>query len=136
MTDKIVLDTDAFSVLYRKGPNFQAYAARLTGKIPVLSFTTVAEVHFGAAKKGWGPQRVSGLVEALRRYVIAPYDDEMPVLWGALRAQAQQSGHALGADAQINDLWIATTAIYHEAPLLTGNVRHFENFPGLDLIQV
>jgi predicted nucleic acid-binding protein len=39
----------------------------------------------------------------------------------------------LGAATQTNDLWVATTAIYHDAPLLTANRRHFENFPGLSL---
>lgn len=57
MTENIVVDTDAFSVIYRKGQAFAAYSACLSGNIPVLSFATVAEVRFGAAKKGWGQDR-------------------------------------------------------------------------------
>ena len=52
---------------------------------------------------------------------------------GPLKAQAANAGHPLGAAIQTNDLWVATTAIYHDAPLLTANRRHFENFPGLSL---
>jgi predicted nucleic acid-binding protein len=32
------------------------------------------------------------------------------------------------------DLLIATTCLYHEAPLLTRNRRHFERVPGLRLL--
>lgn len=134
MSKELVLDTDAFSVVFQKRGNHESFARHLVGRVPILIFATVAELHFGASKAGWGERRVTGLEEAVRRYVIAPYDAKMPVLWGSLRAQAQSLGHALGADNQINDLWIATTAIYYQAPLLTGNVRHFEGFPGLTLV--
>lgn len=134
MSNELVLDTDAFSNLWQKRGNHGDYARHLPGHIPVLSFATVAEVRFGAAKAGWGPNRIVALEQAMRRYVIAPYDASMPVLWGTLRAQAQQLGHPLGQDSQINDLWIAATAIYYQAPLLTGNTRHFANFSGLTLV--
>jgi tRNA(fMet)-specific endonuclease VapC len=134
VSNEIVLDTNAFSNLLQKRGNHQEYARHVDGHIPVLSFATVAEVHFGAARAGWGRPRIAALDEAVRRYVVAPYDATMPVLWGTLRAQAQKLGHPLGADSQINDLWIAATAIYYQAPLLTGNRRDFENFPGLALI--
>ncbi|MGC4857050.1 hypothetical protein ACLQ24_27680 [Micromonospora sp. DT4] len=71
------------------------------------------------------------LDEAVRRYVVAPYDQELARLWGRLKAQAQSAGHALGQTAQTNDLWICATAIRYEAPLLTLNRRHFDSFPGL-----
>jgi len=134
VTNEVVVDTDAFSNLWQKTGNHQAYAQAILGHIPVISFATIAEARFGAAKKGWGARRIADLEEAIRRYVVAPYDEAMPVLWGTLRAQAQTLGHPLGQDSQINDLWIATTAMYYQAPLLTGNVRHFEKFPNLAVI--
>ena len=94
----------------------------------------VAEAHFGAAKRGWGQQRLDQLEQAIRRYLVAPYDDDLARLWGRLKAQAQRSGHPLGQNSQTNDLWICATAVYHNAPLLTLNRRHFANFPGLVLL--
>lgn len=84
-------------------------------------------------RAGWGERRRQSLEEAIRRYVVAPYNEEIAKLWGTLKAQAANAGHPLGAATQTNDLWVATTAIYHDAPLLTANRRHFENFPGLSL---
>ena len=66
-----------------------------------------------------------------RRYVVVPYDVGMARLWGRLKAQAQALGHPLGQNEQSNDLWVCATAMYHNAPLLTLNRRHFESFPVL-----
>jgi tRNA(fMet)-specific endonuclease VapC len=129
----VVVDTDVFSLLFR-GQDVDLYRRHLDGAVPVLSFASVAELHYGAIRAGWGERRQQDLEEAIRRYVIAPYNEEMAKLWGTLKAQAVRAGHPLGANAQANDLWICTTAMYHDAPLLTANRRHFEDFPGLSLL--
>jgi tRNA(fMet)-specific endonuclease VapC len=129
----VVVDTDVFSLLFR-GQDVEQYRRHLDGAVPVLSFASVGELHFGATRANWGERRQQALEEAIRRYVVAPYNEELAKLWGTLKAQAMNSGHALGANAQTNDLWICATAIYHDAPLLTANRRHFEGFPGLSLL--
>ncbi|WP_151484064.1 type II toxin-antitoxin system VapC family toxin [Streptomyces albicerus] len=129
----VVVDTDVFSNLFA-GIDVDRYKSHLTGVVPTLSFTSVAELYYGAAKAGWGDRRVGALEEAIRRYLVAPYDVDMARLWGKLKSQAQGLGHPLGQPHQANDLWIAATAIYYNAPLLTGNHRHFSGFPGLSLI--
>lgn len=125
----VVVDTDAFTVIWRGEPT--NLADQLIGTVPLVSFATVAELHFGAAKAGWSERRVLALEEGIRRYVVAPYDPELARLWGRLKSQAQAAGHPLGHAAQTNDLWICATAIYHNSPLLTLNRRHFDGFPGL-----
>jgi tRNA(fMet)-specific endonuclease VapC len=129
----VVVDTDVFSLLFR-GQDVDVYSRHLDGAVPVLSFVSVGELHYGAAYACWGERKQLALEEAIRRYVIAPYDEEMARLWGTLKAQAVKAGHALGHNAQANDLWVCATAIYHDAPLLTANRRHFEDFPGLSLL--
>ncbi|WP_221348433.1 type II toxin-antitoxin system VapC family toxin [Streptomyces beigongshangae] len=129
----VVVDTDVFSRLF-SGVDTDDYKSHLTGTVPTLSFTSVAEIYYGAAKAGWGDRRLTALEEAVRRYLVAPYDADMARLWGKLKSQAQSLGHPLGQPHQTNDLWIAATAIYYNCPLLTGNVRHFSGFPGLSLI--
>ena len=78
--------------------------------------------------------RTSRRSGGIRRYLIAPYNEEIAKLWGTLKSQAVRAGHPLGAPEQTNDLWVCTTAVYHDAPLLTANLRHFQNFPGLTLL--
>jgi tRNA(fMet)-specific endonuclease VapC len=129
-----IVDTDVFSCLWQRRDGYRDFARRLTGRTPALSFVSVGEARFGAAKNNWGPRRLSELQDALRRYLIVPFDDQMPQVWGSLKAQAVSIGHPLGQAHHTNDLWIAATAIFHDAPLLTGNTRHFEGFPNLDLL--
>jgi len=95
----------------------------------------VAEVQFGAAYASWGERRLKQLEAALKVYVIAPYNPQMAKLWGHLKAQARRAGHPLGVNDHSNDLWIAATAIFHDAPLVTNNHRHFEGLAGLRLLQ-
>ncbi|MCO6006425.1 type II toxin-antitoxin system VapC family toxin [Actinoallomurus purpureus] len=131
--DHVVVDTDVFSYLFQ-GVNTSDYEPHLKGVVPVLSFTTVGELHFGAAKRGWGARRVTQLDEAIRRYLVVPFDEDLARLWGQLKAQAVRKGHPLGDAMHNNDMWICATAIFHDAPLLTNNVRHFSGFPGLSLL--
>ena len=42
--------------------------------------------------------------------------------------------HPLGHNTQSNDLWVAATAIFYDAPLLTNNRAHFADMPGLQLV--
>lgn len=128
----VVVDTDIFSYLFR-GQEVDRYRPHLDGAVPVLSFASVGELHYGAIRAGWGERKKRDLEESIRRYVVAPYNEDIAKLWGTLKAQAMRSGHPLGSAPQTNDLWVCVIAIYHSAPLLTGNRRHFEDFPGLSL---
>jgi len=53
-----------------------------------------------------------------------PYSVDMAKLWGHLKTQARKSGHSLGQNDHTNDLWIATAAIFYDAPLppTTGHI--------------
>jgi tRNA(fMet)-specific endonuclease VapC len=93
-----------------------------------------AELHFGATKRSWGERKVSQLDEAIRHYLITPWDEDLARLWGQLKAQAVKAGHPLGGASHNNDLWICASTIYYSAPLLTNDLRHFTGFPGLTLL--
>jgi predicted nucleic acid-binding protein len=111
----VVVDTDVFSLLFRR-QDVALYQPHLTRVVPVLSFVSVAELHYGATMANWGERRRRDLAEAVRRYLIAPYNEELAKLWGHLKAQAVRTGHPLGNNSQANDLWICATAIYYSAP--------------------
>ena len=48
----VIVDTDAFSQLWQNPTAATSFAPSLVGSVPVISFTTVAELHYGAAKYG------------------------------------------------------------------------------------
>lgn len=41
------------------------YRSLLIGRRFVVSFQTVAEIRFGARRRGWGPERIARVVERL-----------------------------------------------------------------------
>lgn len=127
--EAVLLDTDVFSFLWQDRPEAAPYRPLVTGRIGVLSFTSVAEAHYGARRRRWGERRMAELEAALSPYLVLPYNRELAALWGHLRAELEAKGTPTGT----NDLWIAATALSYGLPLITNNRRHFERVPGLQL---
>lgn len=58
----VVVDTDVFSLLFLfRGQDVDLYRRHLNGAVPVLSFASVGELHYGAVKAGWGERRRQSL---------------------------------------------------------------------------
>jgi tRNA(fMet)-specific endonuclease VapC len=130
----LVFDTDVASYLYGNRPEAGKYERHLRNAVPALAFTSVAELHYGAHRNEWSARRISHLDTYIRRFLMLPFDDDLPRLWARLRAHATRSGHPLANRDNSNDLWIAACAVHYEAPLITGNTRHFVDLPGLDVL--
>jgi predicted nucleic acid-binding protein len=130
----LILDTDVASYLYGKRPEASKYKRHLRNAVPALAFMSVAELHFGAHRNEWSEPRVIHLDAYIGRFLMLPFDDRLPRLCARLRAHAASAGHPLARPENSNDLWTAACAIQYEAPLLTGNVRRFVAFPGLELL--
>ena len=130
----LVLDTDVFSAFYSDLPEVAKLEHHLRHMRPAVAFATVAELHYGARHRDWSAQRIQHLDSYLGNFQVLPFDDALPRLWGQLRAHATRAGHPLAHRSLSNDLWIAACAIHYDAPLLTANIRHFTDVPGLSLL--
>lgn len=52
--DAVLLDTDVFSYLLKRGhPHAEAYSRHVKNKTIAVSFVTVGEVYSGAEKRQW-----------------------------------------------------------------------------------
>lgn len=134
MTESVILDPDAFSYLVGKKPQASGYDAYLRGKLPCLTFVSVGELLFGAQDAAWGPARIVDLRNSIRKCVILPYSERLSELWADVKVDAKRNGRPLAHSRHSNDLWIAACGIYYRAPLLTGNVKHFRDVPGLEVV--
>jgi predicted nucleic acid-binding protein len=76
MQQYVVVDTDVFSYIFNNN-DITDFASKLKGSVPVLSFVSVGELFFGAKKHNWGHSRISRLEEQIRRYLIAPADEDL-----------------------------------------------------------
>jgi tRNA(fMet)-specific endonuclease VapC len=106
------------------------YKKHVDGAIMAVSFVTVGELLFGAKKKKWGAAKLADLNQRLRSVVIVPYDRELCSTYADLKTRVQEAGRPV-AD---NDLWIASSAVRHNIPLVSNNRSDYEHIPGLVLI--
>lgn len=129
--EAVLLDTDVYSYLTKANDaRGDVYRPHVSGRTLALSFVTVGEIYYGAAKAKWSSRTLNTFLERLKAVVIVPYDVEICATYGKLKASLREAGFTIGD----NDLWIASCAIRHSIPLMSNNRKHFDNIPGLNLI--
>jgi predicted nucleic acid-binding protein len=128
----IVIDTDVFSADLSDTALIEVYEPIIVGRPAFLSFQTVAELRFGALRRGWGQVRMRKLDAKIATAEIVHSGDEFVTTYARLRADCVQLGHALGQREHDADRWIAATALRLGIPLVS-NDRIFEGAPGLCL---
>lgn len=121
MTDWLLLDTDVVSYLLKGDSRFRFYEPLVSGKMLALSFMSEAELYRWAIVRDWGEPRIQHLETALHRYVSLPYDREVGWAWARIMARCSQVGRTIAP----SDGWIAATAVRHDIPLVTHNLKHF-----------
>jgi len=132
----VLLDTDVFSSLLFGGPDATWYDTAVAGREMLLSAFSHGEVLAGAAMREWGPRRMDELEGLLGRMVLLEVTEDVVRSYASVRAEAKRIGHPLHGPSQLIDRWIAATALAYQVPLLTGNRKHFDGFPGLELVEV
>lgn len=91
---------------------------------------SVAELYYGAYKAGWGVNSITRLDNAIKLYVILPYDYLVCETWAKVRRQREVKGLSMSH----SDIWVAACALRHDCPLLTNNGVHFRNIDDLVVI--
>lgn len=129
----IIIDTDVFSADLVPGSRLaERYAPIVSGRPAFISFQTVAELHYGALRRGWGSARRSRLAAKIQRAETVHSGPELVLVCAQLRADCEAAGHALAQREHNADRWIAATAIRLGIPLVS-NDGIFRDVPGLAL---
>lgn len=129
----VVIDTDVFSADLVPGSRLaERYAPIITGRPAFISFQTVAELLYGALRRGWGTARMFKLEAMIGRVEVVHSGPELVHICAQLRADCEAAGHALAQRAHNADRWIAATAIRLGVPLVS-NDAIFRGVPGLTL---
>jgi predicted nucleic acid-binding protein len=122
-SDHVVLDTDVASLsLKRRLP--ASLLRRMIGKQPCITFVTLGELTKWVELRNWGVKNRAVLAQWLQGVVVLPYGDDVAVRWGRISAAAIRRGRARPA----NDMWIAACCLTEDFPLVTFNVKDFEDF--------
>lgn len=126
----VVVDTDVVSYLFKGDTRAEVYRRHLEGVTPAVSFMAVAELYHWAFSKKWGEARITRMEQALRNYVILPFDAGLCRRW----ARIQTDRAATGRPISTADAWVAACALRHGCPLVTNNPGDFVNIDGLTII--
>ena len=120
--DLVVIDTMVVSAMVKsqRDPVTAAeFRELIAGRPVVVSFATVTEMRYGARKAHWGELRRRSLERTLSEFVVAQPVDELMTVCAELRYNCERRGVALGQKAHEADRWIAATALYLKADLVS-----------------
>jgi len=127
------LDTNIASALIneKRAAEKRAAELQLTRFYPrvAVSAIALAELWFGVANSTQVEANTRKLNEILQDLEIVNFDQKCANAYGTLRKTLRTMGREI-PDA---DMFIAATAMAHNAILVTHNTRHFENIEGLQL---
>ena len=126
----VVVDADVVSLIFKRHSLSEKYLDALEGNQLVISFMTLAELRLWTRRRSWGPERLERFARFLDSFAVGHSDDALCDVWSAIRDDA----FATGSVIDVADAWVAATAIYHEALLVTHNRSHFESVTGLKLL--
>lgn len=126
----VLIDTDIASFILKGSSYADPYLPLLSGQELALSFMTVAELFQWAILRQWGDRRLSQLEQYLSNYLVIPVDQPLCRAWAQVRADRQSSGRAISPQ----DAWIAATALRYDLPLVTHNIKDFQEISTLRLL--
>lgn len=125
-----LFDTDVMSRAVKAAPP-KALIERLSRIPRALQFTTsinAAEIFYGACRTVCRDELIRAFEElVLSRLTVLPFDLESARIFGRLKASLEKRGLPRSEP----DLRIAAIALQHGLTIVTGNVRHFSDIPGL-----
>lgn len=123
-----MLDTDISSYIIKRRPTTLLEKFEKYGETLNVSVITAAELRFGAEKAA--RPKLAELVEAyLDRLAILDWTNDVTPHYARIRAQLERSGKPIGN----MDLLIASHAVSQGMTVVTNNLKHFSNVPGLNV---
>lgn len=126
MTVRFMLDTDTCSFIIRGADSALRRAVQRNADSLCVSAVTVAELRFGAAKKG--SERIAEAVSRFLELVdVVPWTEEAADRYADLRNRLEAAGRPIGN----MDMLIAASALAEGCRLVTHNRTHFGRIPGL-----
>ena len=125
-----LFDTDVLSNIIKRKPSDVLINKLQTvpKESQYTSSINIGEIYYGAYKSNRKDQILKAFEESVFPNInVLFFDEESGKLFGRLKAQLEKRGISCSEP----DLRIASVALQHNLKLVTGNIKHFENVPGI-----
>ncbi len=124
----ILLDSNIVIAFFKKE---QAISERILAQIDqiALSSLVIAELDYGAKASQKSTENLARLYRFIELVDVIPFDIDCAKTLGTIKSTLRRIGKPTGEV----DALLAATAITYNMPLVTKNIRHFENIEGLKL---
>jgi len=127
----VMLDTNTcIALIKRKSAHaLQKFSEYQVGDIGI-SVVTLAELRYGVSKSQQQARNQVALDDFVLPLEVAAFDEQVTVVYGALRATLEKQGTPIGP----LDTMIAAHALSLGVKLITNNTREFNRVPELTVI--
>jgi hypothetical protein len=133
-TGPLLIDTDVFSIWYRRANRHGEFRNLAEGHDLAMSFASAGEALAPTHSAGVSADLAGRIRRALRHFVVLPFDERVVERWAEIANPLRDAMKGKG----VNDLWTAACALSYELPLMTNNLGDFRKvsaaFPTLVLI--
>lgn len=125
--ERLAVDTNAV-IAYREG--IDTVCALMEGADTIfLPAIVLGELLYGAVNSAQPQKNERAVRQFLTHSVLAPIDESIAFRYATVRLELKKTGHPIPE----NDLWIASTCLELDLPLLTMD-EHFDYVQGLRVI--
>jgi tRNA(fMet)-specific endonuclease VapC len=129
---KYLFDTDTITTLLKPRPprGLLKKIQNVEPRDQFISTGTIFEISYGANNSN-NPRKYLDFLELqmLPKVRVLTFDDTAAYMAGRIRAEKEKQGQPVAP----LDLQIAAIAKANGCILVTGNIRHFESIPGLEV---
>lgn len=126
----ILLDTNVCVRILRGRQETLDLFSKHAGNV-AIPFMVLGELYYGASRSK-NPKKGKLAVDRLSQILpVLNSTSDVMAMFGELKANLA----AKGTPVEDADVLIAATALVHGMPVATGNVRHFERFANLEVME-
>lgn len=126
---KYLLDTNICIYLMKGDKDVSESIDKVERNLVFISFITLSELYYGAYKSVRQQENLNAVALLASNIQVIESNTEIAEVFGKIKAGLIKRGRIID-DA---DIFIAAAAMTNELSLVTNNIKHFENIPGIRL---